>query len=329
MRAWRVNELGHPTTALSLEDIPSPEPAAGEVRIRVEATTVNFADILVCQGIYQDRPGVPLTPGTESCGIIQAAGPGVDLAIGTRVAGMTNMKHGGFAEEALVKAATALVMSDDLEAADATVLYSTFQTAHVGLFHRCNLEAGDWVVILGASSGVGAAAVQLATARGARVIATAGGEAKQAHCRTLGAEITVDSTGDGAADALYEAAMQATDGAGVSVAFDPVGGPLGEVTRRLMGFEGQLVVIGFTSGSIPSYPANHVLVKNYTVHGMAWAEYAARRRSVIETAHVDLLDLFRQGRIRTDVDTIALDALPAALAALEARTVTGRLALVP
>jgi NADPH2:quinone reductase len=161
------------------------------------------------------------------------------------------------------------------------------------------------------------------------VIATAGGEAKRAHCRTLGAEITVDSTGDGAAYALYEAAMQATDGAGVNVAFDPVGGPLGEVTRRLMGFEGQLVVIGFTSGSIPSYPANHVLVKNYTVHGMAWAEYAARRRSVIEAAHDDLLDLFHQARIRTDVETIALDALPEALAALEARTVTGRLALVP
>ena len=329
MRAWRVNELGHPTISLSLEDIPSPEPAAGEVRIRVEATTVNFADILVCQGIYQDRPGVPLTPGTESCGIIQAVGADVSLAVGTRVAGMTNMKHGGFAEEALIKAGTTLIMPDDLKAADATVLYSTFQTAHVGLFHRCNLEAGGWVLILGASSGVGAAAVQLAAARGARVIATAGGAEKQAHCRSLGAEITMDSTGEGAADALYEATMQATNGAGVSVAFDPVGGPLGNVTRRLMAFEGRLVVIGFTSGSIPSYPANHVLVKNYTVHGMAWAEYAARSRPVIEAAHDDILRLYRQGLIRTDVDAIAIDALPAALASLEARTVTGRLALVP
>jgi NADPH:quinone reductase len=329
MRAWRVNELGHPSTALTLEDVPSPEPPAGQVRIRVEATNVNFADILVCQGIYQDRPGVPLTPGTESCGVIQAVGAGVDLAIGTRVAGMTNMKHGGYAEEALLKAETVLEMPDDLDACDATVLYSTFQTAHVGLFHRGQLEADQWVLVLGASSGVGAAAVQLAAQRGAHVIATAGGADKQAHCRSLGAEITVDSTADDAVDALYAAVMEATDGAGVAVAFDPVGGPLGDVTRRLMAFEGRLVVIGFASGTIPSYPANHVLVKNYTVLGMAWAEYTTRRRTVIEEAHADILGLYREGRIRTDVTSLPLTDVPVALASLEARTVTGRLAIVP
>jgi NADPH:quinone reductase len=333
MRAWRVNELGHPSTSLVLEDIPSPEPPAGQVRIRVEATNVNFADILVCQGIYQDRPGVPLTPGTEACGVIQAVGHGVDLAVGTRIAGMTNMKHGGYGEEALIKAESVLVMPDDLDAADATVLYSTFQTAHVGLFHRCQLEEGQWVLILGASSGVGAAAVQLAAERGARVIAVAGGAAKQAHCRELGAEITIDSggdsTGDDAAERLYAATMEATHGLGVDVAFDPVGGPLGNVTRRLMAFEGRLVVIGFASGDIPSYPGNHVLVKNYAVLGMAWAEYTKRRRPVIEAAHDDILRLHRQGRIRTDVSAIRLDELPGALAALEARSVIGRLAMVP
>jgi NADPH:quinone reductase len=261
--------------------------------------------------------------------MIQAVGAGVDLAVGTRVAGMTNMKHGGYAEEALIKAESVLVMPDDVEASDATVLYSTFQTAHVGLFHRGQLETGQWVLILGASSGVGAAAVQLAAERGARVIATAGGADKQAHCQSLGAEITVDSTGDGATDALYAAVMDATNGAGVAVAFDPVGGPLGDVTRRLMAFEGRLVVIGFASGVIPSYAANHVLVKNYTVLGMAWAEYTKRRRPVIEAAHADIIRLHREGRIRTDVITMPLDELPAALAALEARTVVGRLVMIP
>lgn len=329
MRAWRVNELGHPSVSLELEDIALPEPGPGQARIRVEATNVNFADILVCQGIYQDRPGVPLTPGTESCGVIDAVGPGGDPAlVGQRVGGMVDLRHGGYAEYALVKTETLLEFPLDLAPADATVLYSTFQTAHVALFHRGQLEAGQWVLVLGASSGVGAAAVQLATARGARVIATAGGTEKMEHCRRLGAEIVVDSRSADAANELYQAAMAATDGQGVAVAFDPVGGPLGDVTRRIMGFEGRLIVIGFASGTIPSYPGNHILVKNYAVLGMAWAEYAARRREVIESAHADLLQLFADGRIHTDVRTVELDEVPAALAELEARAVTGRLAMV-
>ena len=328
MRAWRVNELGHPSSSLQLEDIPSPEPAAGQVRIRVEATAVNFADILVCQGIYQDRPGVPLTPGTESCGVIEAVGPDVDLLVGERVAGMTHLSHGGYAEAALLKVPSILAMPADLDAGDATVLCTTFQTAHVGLFHRGQLEAGQWALIHGASSGVGAAAVQLAVARGARVIATAGGEEKQAHCRSLGAEITVDSRGATPADTLYETTMAATDGRGVDVGFDTVGGALGDVTRRLMTFEGRLVIIGFASGTIPSYPGNHVLVKNYSVIGMAWLDYAIHRRPMVDAAHDEILRLHRDGKIRADVTTVPISDVPAALGALERREVIGRLAMV-
>lgn len=329
MRAWRVNELGHPSVSLQLEDVAPPVPAGGQVRIRVEATNVNFADILVCQGIYQDRPGVPLTPGTESCGVVDAVGPGVDVAIGTRVAGMAVLPHGGYAEQALLKVPTLLTMPPDLDPGDATVLYSTYQTAHVGLFHRGALEAGQWLVVHGASSGVGAAAVQLGVAVGARVIATAGGADKVAYCRGLGAEVVVDSRADDAASQLYEATMAATARAGVDVAFDPVGGTLGDVTRRLMGWEGRLIVIGFASGTIPTYPGNHVLVKNYAVLGMAWGEYAYRRRDVVEAAHTELLAMHAAGRIHTDVHPVSLEDVPAALAALEARTVTGRLAMVP
>ncbi len=308
-------------------------PAAGQVRITVEATNVNFADILICQGIYQDRPGVPLTPGTESCGIIDALGEGVEeqyrLQVGDRVAGLTDLRHGGYAECALLKAATILAVPADLEACDATVLYSTFQTAHVGLFHRGGLAAGQWVLIHGAASGVGAAAVQLAVACGARVAATAGGTAKVDYCRNLGAELVVDSAGEQPADALYAAVMAATGGAGVGVAFDPVGGALGDVTRRLMAWEGRLVVIGFASGTIPQYPANHVLVKNYAVLGMAWADYPLRRRPMVEAAHEEILRWHREGRIHTDATVVSLAEVPASLAALEARAVTGRLVMVP
>ena len=183
--------------------------------------------------------------------------------------------------------------------------------------------------MLGASSGVGAAAVQLAASRGARVIAAAGGADKLAYCRSLGAEFTVDSRDAAAADVLYETVMSATGGEGVDVAFDPVGGVLGDVTRRLMAWEGRLIVIGFASSSIPSYPANHLLVKNYAVLGLAWGNYASRRRPIVEEAHRELLALHQAGRIRTDVTAVAIEEVPAALAALEARTVTGRLAMVP
>ncbi len=327
MKAWRVQHLGDPDSSLHLEEIDEPVPGPGLVRIRVESTAVNFADILVRRGIYQDRPGVPLTPGTESCGVIVDVGPDVQLDIGMRVAGLNDLRHGGFAEQALLRAPTVLPVPADLDACDATILYSTFQTAHVGLFHRAGLRAGEWVIVHGAASGVGAAAVQLAVNRGAHVVAAAGGPDKVAYCVQLGAEVTVDSRPGTAADDLYTAVMEATDGRGVEVAFDPVGGRLGGVTRRLMAWDGRLVVIGFASGEIPTYAANHVLVKGYAVMGMAWADYAARRRPVIEAAHEEILRAHRAGQLRTDVRAIDLAEVPAALAALESRTVIGRLAV--
>lgn len=326
MRAWRVNELGHPSVSLQLEDIGDPSPGADQVLVRVEATNVNFADILVCQGVYQDRPGVPLTPGTETCGIVEAVGAGVTLPLGTRVAGMAALPSGGYAERALVRAPSALVMPADIPAADATVLYSTFQTAHVGLHHRAGLRRGEQLLVLGAASGVGAAAVQLGAVAGARVIATAGSPAKAEHCRALGADVVLDSR----RDTVYDEVMEATGGRGVDVAFDPVGGALGTVTRRLMAWEGRLVVVGFASGEIPSYPANHVLVKNYAVFGLFWGEYAVRERAVVAAAHEELLRLYRDGAIHADVTrTVGLEDVPAALAALEERAVVGRLAMVP
>ena len=323
MHAWRVNELGHPSASLRFEDVAVPQPGAEQVRIRVEAGNINFADILLCQGIYQDRPGLPFTPGLETCGVVEAAGPGVGLAPG-RIAGMAALPAGGYAEQALVRAPTALLIPDDVPAADATVLYSTYQTAHVGLHHRAG-----WPRVSGcsstASSGVGAAAVRLGAAGGR--IATAAAPKKAAHCIALGAEEVIDHrTAD-----VYAEVMRMTGGNGVDVAYDPVGGALGELTRRLMADDGRFLVIGFASGEIPSYPANHILVKNYTVLGLHWGAYVQHGgRAVIEAAHADLVRLYREGAIGSDVtDTVDLAGIPRALAALEAREVTGRLVLVP
>ena len=191
-RAWRVDELGHPSVSLRLADVEIPEPAAGQLRVRVEAANVNFADILLCQGIYQDRPGVPFTPGLETAGVVEAAGPGVAIPVGTRVAGMAALPAGGYAERALVRAASTLVVPDDIDAAVATVLYSTYQTAYVGLHRRAALQRGEWLLVHGAASGVGAAAVQVGLAAGARVIATATGARKAEYCRALGATEVLD-----------------------------------------------------------------------------------------------------------------------------------------
>ncbi len=328
MRAWQVEELGHPSESLRLtEDAPAPEPGPGEVRLDVEATNVNFADILLCQGIYQARPPLPFTPGLETCGTVDAVGPGVDLALGARVAGLSAMPAGGYAEKALIPAAAALVMPDDIPAEAATVLYSTFHTAHVGLHHRGGLRADEWLLVNGASSGIGGAAVQLGAVAGAKVIATAGSDEKRQHCVELGAHIALDSGSPN----LRAEILEHTGGRGVDVAFDPVGGAVGEVTRRVMAWEGRLVVVGFAAGEVPSYPGNHLLVKNYAVLGLHWGDYANHgHRHVLEPAHEELLALYRAGRIDPDVSRVLpLADVPAALAALEERAVTGRLVVTP
>ena len=328
MRSWRVDELGHPSKSLRLrDDVDVPEPGEGQVRISVEAGNINFADILLCQGIYQERPGVPLTPGLETCGRINAVGPGVGLEVGIRIAGMAALPYGGYAEQALVKAHTAVPVPDDVDSPSATVLFSTFQTAHVGIHYRGQLKADEWLLVNGASSGVGAAAVQLGAAAGARVIATASTEAKRQHCTDLGAHFVFDA----GSDSLRDDIMAITEGHGVDVAFDPVGGTVGEVTRRVMAWEGRLIVIGFASGEIPSYPGNHLLVKNYSAIGLYWGAYSDRGfHDIVLSAHADLMEKFQSGVIRADVTKVyALEDVLDALDALESRTVTGRLVVAP
>ena len=240
MRAWRLHELGHPSTGLVLEEIAEPQPGPTDVAIRVEAAVVNFADILVCEGTYQDRPGVPLTPGLECCGTVQSAPTGSGFRVGARVAGMTSLPAGAFAEKALLRAATAVDIPDAIPATDGAVLYGTYLTAHIGLHRRARLIPGEWLLVHGAAGGVGSAALQLGLAAGARVIAVASSGEKAAYCTAMGAHQVVDLS----VDDLDHEVREITAGHGVDVAFDPVGGPVGDATRRLMAWEGRLLVVG-------------------------------------------------------------------------------------
>lgn len=326
MKAWQVAEKGHPSTALKLNDIAKPEPGAGEALIRVGAGTVNFADILLCQGIYQDRPPLPFTPGLETSGVVEAAGPGVDLPAGAHVGAMSALPAGGFAEYALIRAGAALEFPKDIPFEDATVLYSTYQTSHVGLFHRGRLAAGEWLLVLAGASGVGSAAIQLGRAAGAKVIAAAGSPDKLEFCLAQGAEHVIDYRNDDIGEEL----RRITNGRGVDVVYDPVGGDLADTVRRHVAWEGRYLVIGFAGGGIPQFPANHVLVKNYSVVGVHWGVYHQHRREVIDAAHADILRLYREGQIKPAIArTVTLDGIPEALAALESRSVIGRLVVAP
>ncbi|MEC9345914.1 MAG: NADPH:quinone oxidoreductase family protein [Pseudomonadota bacterium] len=326
MKAWQVAEKGHPSVSLKLVDIPAPEPGPGEVLIRVRAGTVNFADILLCQGIYQDRPPLPFTPGLETSGVVQTCGAGIDIAPGSVIGGMSALPAGGFAEYALVRGGSALVFPASVAAPDVTLLYSTYQTSHVGLFHRGQLRAGESLLVLAGASGVGSAAIQLGKAAGATVIAAAGSPEKLDFCLAQGADHVIDYRG---ADLAAEL-KRITGGRGVDVVYDPVGGAMAEAARRSLAWEGRYLVIGFAGGEIPQFPGNHVLVKNYSIVGVHWGVYHQHRREVIEDAHRDILRLYAEGRLKPAIDrTVGLEGIPEALTALESRSVAGRIVLTP
>jgi len=268
-----------------------------------------------------------MTPGLEAFGVVEAAGEGVDLAPGTRVGGMAALPGGGYAEAALVRAHTALVFPAEIPPAHASALYSTYQTSHVALFHRARLRSGEWLLVHAAAGGVGSAAVQLGVAAGAQVIATAGSAEKRAACAGLGAQHVLDYR----SDALRKRVMALTGGRGVDVVYDPVGGEVAETSRRLLAWEGRYLVIGFAGGEIPLFPANHVLVKNYSVIGVHWGRYPDfAGRAVIEAAHADLMKRYATDEIRPLVSrTVELEGVPAALAAIENRQVIGRYVMCP
>jgi NADPH:quinone reductase len=186
MRAWRVHELGNPDDVLKLEDVEQPTPGPGQVLVKVRAAALNFPDILMAQGVYQEKPPLPYTPGIELCGEV--------VETGQRVIGAPSGGPGAFAEYALMDADAAWPAPEGLSDEKAAALYLTYQTGYVGLHRRANIQAGDWLLVHAGAGGVGTAAIQLGKAAGATVIATAGGARKTEICRELGADHVIDYT---------------------------------------------------------------------------------------------------------------------------------------
>jgi NADPH:quinone reductase len=317
MRAWRVHELGDPS-AMTLDEVPVPTPGEGQLLVRVRAAALNFPDVLMAAGLYQERPPLPYTPGIELCGEVEGTG--------RRVLGAPSGGPGAFAEYALLDADRAWPVPEGMPDEKAAALYLTYQTGHVGLHRRAHLQPGEWLLVHAGAGGVGSAAIQLGKAAGAQVVATAGGPEKVQVCRDLGADHVVDYT----ADDFVPVVKEVTGGHGADVVFDPVGGDVFDRSRRCIAFEGRLVVVGFTSGRIPEVPANHVLVKNYSVVGLHWGLYRQHDPAVFGLVHEELTRLYADGRIDPLVSQVLpLDEAPKALAALASRGTVGKVVLTP
>lgn len=290
MRAWQVEALGEPREVMRLQsETPQPEPAAGQLLVKVRAASVNFPDALMCRGHYQVRPPLPFTPGVELCGEVVAG----ELA-GQRVIGTPLLPAGAFAEYALMDAGSVFPAPAALDDAEAAALHIGYQTAWFGLHRRAGLRAGETLLVHAAAGGVGSAAVQLGKAAGATVIGVVGGADKVAVARELGADLVIDRR----AEDFVAVVKEATGGRGADVVFDPVGGEAYAGSTKCVAFEGRILVVGFASGGIPSPGLNHALVKNYSILGLHWGLYNTRDPHAVRAAHAELTELAAKGVVR-------------------------------
>jgi NADPH2:quinone reductase len=327
MRAWQIHQLGEPRDALRLAEIPDPEPAPGQVLVRVLGAAANFPDVLMCQGSYQVRPPLPFTPGVELCGQVVQAGSGVTgVDVGDRVIGSPVLPSGAFAELALMDAEAVLPAPEGLDDAEAAAFYMTYQTGWFGLHRRARLAAGETLLVQAAAGGVGSGAVQLGKAAGARVIGVVGGERKAEVARALGADVVVDRLSQDFVPVVKEV----TDGRGADVIYDSVGGEAYARSTKCVAFEGRILVVGFASGQIPSAALNHALIKNYSIVGLHWGLYRTKEPQAIVECHRQLTKLVADGAIRPLVsERLGLDDVPAALEKLAHGDTVGRIVFTP
>lgn len=326
MQAWLCeNPVG--VDALTWKDLPTPQPAAGQVLIEIKAASLNFPDLLIVQNKYQMKPPLPFVPGSEYAGIVQAVGEGVThLNVGQHVACLSGT--GGFGSHTLAPAALCMPLPTGFPFVDAAAFIMIYATSWHALMDRAQLHAGETVLVLGAAGGVGTAAIQLAKAAGARVIAAASTDDKCALCTSIGADATINYSGLDASQ-LREAIKRLTDGKGPDVIYDPVGGDFAEPAFRSIAWRGRYLVVGFASGPIPALPFNLALLKGASIVGVFWGDFAKREPKANATMMAELARLYGQGKIKPVIDrTMPMAELKAAYAHMGSRGVMGKLVMV-
>jgi len=310
--------------SLAVEDLPDPTPLAGQVVVGVRACGVNFPDVLIVQGKYQFKPTPPFSPGGEVAGVVEAVGSGVTgLRVGDRVIAIA--AWGGMAEKLAADASQVLPIPDGVDFVTASCVASAHGTTLYALRDRAKLQAGETLLVLGASGGLGLAAVQIGKRMGARVIAAASSPEKLETCRKHGADLLVDY----AKEDLKARVKAMTDGAGANVVYDPVGGSATEAALRAIAWEGRLLVLGFTAGEIPKIAANLVLLKGCSVVGVYWGMSVMRNpahgRAILE----EILGWLKDGSLRPHVHVrVPLSRSLDALRAIEERRVQGKAVVV-
>ncbi|HYN13768.1 MAG TPA: NADPH:quinone oxidoreductase family protein [Burkholderiales bacterium] len=322
MKAVVCKQYG-PPELLTFEELTSPKAEAGEVVVSVKAASLNFPDVLIIQNKYQFKPPLPFTPGSELAGVVKEVGEGVSgVRPGDKVMAFTT--YGAFAEEVKTEASRLIPLPDKMDFVTGAAFLLTYATSDHALRDRGALKAGETLLVLGASGGVGLAAIEIGSALGARVIACASSEDKLAVCREHGAWATVNY----AAEDLRERIKALTEGRGVDVVYDPVGGPYTEPAFRSIAWRGRLLVVGFAAGEIPKLPLNLALLKGAAVVGVFWGDFARREPAQFAQSVRQLAQWYAEGQLKPHVSqTFPLEKAAQALKLMAARQVKGKLVL--
>jgi NADPH2:quinone reductase len=324
MKAVLCTQFGGPET-LEVADIESPVAGPGEVVIAVRAAGLNFFDTLIIQNKYQFKPDLPFSPGAEIAGEVKSLGDGVEgLQVGDRV--MAYSVWGGVRAEIAISQEAVIAMPDGLDFVTAAGLIVTYGTSLHALQDRAGMQPGETLAVLGASGGVGQAAVEIGKAMGARVIACASSEDKLEFCRKLGADETLNYTNEDLKTRLKEL----TDGKGVDVIYDPVGADLAEPALRAIGWKGRFLVVGFAGGGIPKIPLNLALLKGCQIVGVFWGDHLVREPDRHRANMAQLLDWVVDGKIKPHIHKVyPLEETADALLAIARREVRGKVIVTP
>ena len=322
MKAVVCVEHGLPER-LVVQEVETPVPGRKQVRVRVHAAGVNFPDSLIIQNLYQFKPPLPFTPGSEAAGVIDMIGDEVDdLHVGDRVVAMTG--NGGYAEAVIANRAQVVLIPGDMPFDIASGFTMTYGTSHHALKQRARLQPGETLLVLGAAGGVGLAAVELGKLMGAHVIAAASTEEKLQVCRDYGADETINYTTANLKDEI----KRLTGGKGVDVIYDPVGDRYAEPAFRGMAWNGRYLVVGFAGGEIPSLPLNLPLIKGASIVGVFWGAFTQAEPEMHRANMNELIAWYAQGQLKPHISKhFTLDEGPAAIRWMMDRKATGKVVL--
>lgn len=317
MRAYVSTD---PTAPPGFADMPLPVPGAGEVRVRIAACGLNFADLLMAKGEYQEKPARPVTLGLEISGTVDAVGDDtIGLAPGQRVAVYAG--HGGLAEFGVFPAARCIPLPENMSFADAAGFQIAYGTSHLALSRTARMQKGERLLVLGAAGGVGLTAVEIGKVMGAEVIACARGAEKLAHAKAAGADHLIDSEADDLRDRVKALG-------GADVVYDPVGGPAFVDAMRACNPEARMVLIGFASGALPDIKPNHLLVKNISVHGFYWGGFLKFNSEALTESLAQLFAWHTAGRIKPHIShLLPFEKVKDGFELIRSRTSTGKVVI--